>query len=1042
MKKYVYLLAFLMLAQISWAQNRTVSGKVIGKKDNLPVPGATIRVEGTNTGTQTNSDGSFTVQIADKSVLAVSFIGYLKQTVQTDSRNQYEIFLTEDATALQEVVINAAYGTSDKKAFTGSATVVSAERIMSTQPTNISQSLQGASPGVQVLNTNGAPGSDATIVIRGLSSVGGGNNPLYILDGMPYDGNLNSINPNDIESMTVLKDAAATTLYGSRAANGVLVITTKKGASGKPSINIRSNFGYSDMAVSYPDRLSPQQLLEVSWEALRNGRLDRGISPEIAAQYATDNVVLEYFQDKNKNVYNTPTPIGLDGKLKPDAVQLFEGDWLGEYFSPRLRQEYSLDISGAVGENNKTSYFISGSYLNDKGSFKVQEFGRFSGRANVTSQVSKWLSLGTNLSYTHSNQQNPNVQARFTRVMPTLYPVYEWDYTNNAYVRDPYGNLMPDYGDRTRTEWRGWNPGFVSDYKNPYDWNFDYNQVDNMSTRNFVEAQILPFLKFRSGLSTDYQMTSGHNYQSATLTSTAATGGWSSRSANRRFSFTFNNLLTFDKDFGLHNVNVLVGQEMYRARYNYLSASKQRFALGGLYELGAAAEMSASSSSEDNYRLMSYLSRVEYNYNEKYYLSGSFRKDGSSRFSVDNRWGNFWSLGGAWIMSGERFLHDVSWIDNLKLRGSHGVVGNDQVAAGYYAYQGLYATGRNDYNDPGVLLSKLPTPNLVWESNVQTDIGVDFQLFGRRLHGSVDWFNRTSKDLIFARPLAPSVGLSSISENIGDVRNSGLELELGTYVFKNKNFTWNIDLNASRYKNEITRLPQNEIIDGRFKMVEGKSRYEFFLVDWAGVSPTTGNNTWYKYNADGGREVTEVYADVNNNDQKRFQGSSLPDLFGALTNSFTFKGFDLSVMMYYSIGGKIYDADYAEGVRYRRGFNMATDILDRWTPENTDTKIPRISEFTQTNVGSGSSQYLFDNSFLRLRNVSLGYSLPKTITDKMRVGNIKFFAQGTNLFTWGAAAKRGSDPETGLNGTVANGTNGDGAGSIRKSWSFGIQATL
>ena len=1042
MKKYFYLFFFLILTQFSWAQNRTISGKVIGKKDNLPVPGATIRVEGTNTGTQTNSDGSFTVQIADKGVLGVSFIGYLKQTVQTDSRNQYEIFLTEDATALQEVVINAAYGTSDKKAFTGSATVIGAERIMSTQPTNISQSLQGTSPGVQVLNTNGAPGSDATIVIRGLSSVGGGNKPLYVLDGMPYDGNLNSINPNDIESMTVLKDAAATTLYGSRAANGVLVITTKKGASSKPTINIRSNFGYSDMAVSYPDRLSPQQILEVSWEALRNGRLDRGISPEIAAQYATDNVVLEYFQDKNKNVYNTPTPIGLDGKLKPDAVQLFEGDWLGEYFSPRLRQEYSLDISGAVGENNKTSYFISGSYLNDKGSFKVQEFGRFSGRVNVTSQVKKWLSLGTNLSYTHSNQQNPNVQARFTRVMPTLYPVYEWDYTNNTYVRDPYGNLMPDFGDRTRTEWRGWNPGFVSDYKNPYDWNFDYNQVDNMSTRNFVEAQILPFLKFRSGLSTDYQMTSGHNYQSATLTSTAATGGWSSRWADRKFTFTFNNLLTFDKDFGLHNVNVLVGQEMYRARYNYLSASKQRFALGGLYELGAAAEMSASSSSEDNYRLMSYLSRVEYNYNEKYYLSASFRKDGSSRFSADNRWGNFWSVGGAWIISGEHFLHDVSWIDNLKLRGSHGVVGNDQVAAGYYAYQGLYATGRNDYNDPGVLLSKLPTPNLVWESNVQTDIGIDFQLLGRRLHGSVDWFSRTSKDLIFARPLAPSVGLSSISENIGDVRNTGMELELGTYVLKNKNFTWNIDLNASRYKNEITRLPQNEIIEGRFKMVEGKSRYEFFLVDWAGVSPTTGNNTWYKYNADGGREVTEVYSDVNNNDQKRFQGSSLPDLFGALTNSFTFKGFDLSVMMYYSVGGKLYDADYAEGVRYRRGFNMATDILDRWTPENTNTKIPRISEFTQTNVGAGSSQYLFNNSFLRLRNVSLGYTIPKTITDKMRVGNIKFFAQGTNLLTWGAAAKRGTDPETGLNGTVGNGTNGDGAGSIRKSWSFGIQATL
>ena len=1042
MRKYLYLMCCLLLTQVALAQTKSITGTVIGKNDNKPIPGATIRVEGTTSGTQTNAEGVFSLQVPEKSVLTISFIGYVKETVQTDNRKDYQISLAEDATALQEVVINAAYGTSDKKAFTGSATVVSSERIMSTQPTNLSQSLQGTSPGVQVLNTNGAPGSDATIVIRGLSSVGGGNSPLYILDGMPYDGNLNSINPNDIASMTVLKDAAATTLYGSRAANGVLVITTKKGTSSKPTINVRSNWGYSDMAVAYPDKLQPQQLLEIAWEALRNGRMDRGIAADVAAQYATDNVVQEYFQNRERNVYNTATPIGLDGKLKADAVQLYSGDWLSEYFKPRLRQEYSLDISGATGENNKTSYFISGSYLNDKGSFKVQEFSRFSGRANVNSQVNKWLNLGTNISYGHSKQQNPNVQARFTRVMPSVYPVYEWDYTNGGYKRDPYGNLMPDYGDATRTEWRGWNPGFVGDYKNPYDWNFDYNQTDNLSTRNFAEVQILPSLKFRSGISTDFQLYSAHAYQSSTLTSTAGYGGWGSRTSDRRFSYTFNNLMTFDNDFGLHNVNLLAGQEIYRARYNYLNAGKQRFALGGLYELGAAAEMSSSTSSEDNYRLMSYLSRFEYNYNQKYYLSASFRKDGSSRFSPDNRWGNFWSVGGAWIISAENFLKGARWIDNLKIRASHGVVGNDRVAAGYYAYQGLYATGSNDYNDPGVILSKLPTPNLVWESNEQTDFGVDFQLFGRRLHGTLDLFSRKSKDLIFNRPLAPSVGLSSISENIGDIKNDGIELELGTYIFKNKDFAWNIDLNASHYKNVITRLPQKEIIEGRFKMMEGKSRYDFFLVDWAGVNPETGNNTWYKYNADGSRTVTELYTEVNNNDQKRFQGSSLPDLFGALTNSFNYKGFDLSVMLYYSVGGKLYDADYAEGVRYRRGFNMSTDILDRWTPENTDTRIPRISEFTQTNVGSASSQYLFDNSFLRLRNVSLGYSLPKNVVQKLRVGNIKLFAQGTNLFTWGEAAKRGTDPETGLNGTVANGTNGEGAGSIRKSWSFGLQATL
>ncbi|SKB26790.1 TonB-linked outer membrane protein, SusC/RagA family [Parapedobacter luteus] len=1025
----------------TYPQQLGVQGKIVDE-NNQPVSGVSVVIKDTGTGTTTSAEGLFRINVPGNATLVITALGYIRQEVAVADRTSLEIVLLAEETALEEVIINAAYGSANQKSFTGSATMVSSDEILATQPTNITQAIQGTSPGVQVLNTNGAPGSDGTIVIRGLSSVGGGNNPLYILDGMPYDGNLNSINPNDIADMTILKDAAATTLYGSRAANGVIVITTKKGNTPRPVINVRSNFGYSDMAVPYPDKLSPQQLLELAWEALRNGQTDRGVALDVASQYATDRVVQEYFQDPNKNVYNTPTPIGTDGRLIPGAQQLYYGDWFGEYFTPRLRQEHTVDISGATGQENRTSYFVSGSYLNDKGSFKVQEFERFSGRANVNSQVNNWLNLGTNVSYSHSFQQNPNVQARFTRTMPTLYPVYQWDYDNNTYMRDPFGNLMPDYGDATRTEWRGWNPGFVGDYKNPYDWHFAGNKTDNLSTRSFMEIRFIPGLTLRSGISTDFQLNYNHSYQSATLTSTAARGGNATRSGNRRFSYTFNNLLTYDRDFGLHHINVLVGQEAYKALYNNLSASKREFALGGLFELGAAAEMTASSSSEDNYRLQSYLSRLEYNWSGKYLLSASYRMDGSSRFAPDNRWGNFWSVGGAWVLSDEEFVKNTSWVDYLKLRGSYGAVGNDQVAVGYYAYQGLYATGRNDYTNPGVTLSRLPTPNLVWESNVQADIGVEFQLFGRRLHGAIDWFNRTSKDLIFDKPLPPSVGLSTIAENIGDVENRGIELDLGTTVISNSNFLWSVDFNASHYRNVITRLPQNEIIDGRFKMVEGRSRYEFFLVDWAGVNPITGNNTWYRYNEDGTREATELYTEVNNNDQKRFQGSSLPDLFGALTNSFRYKGIDLSFMLYYSIGGKMYDGDYAEGVRYRRGFNMSTQILDRWTPENTDTRIPRLSEFTQNNVGSSSTQYLFDNSFLRLRNVSIGYELPRQLTERWSIHSVKLFAQGTNLFTWGKAADRGTDPETAINGVVSNGTNGNGAGSIRKSWSFGLRASF
>lgn len=1033
------LLSIFLFVNIAFAQNSPVKGKIKDNSDS-PLPGVSIKVKGTTEGTLTSNSGDFTISVPGTATLIISAIGYLPKEIALENRQYIEVTLAENNQLLEEIVINGAYGTTNKSTYTGSATVVSAAKIQSTQPTNISQALQGMSPGVQVLNANGAPGSSGEITIRGLSSVGGNNSPLYVLDGMPYNGSLSAINPNDVESMTVLKDASATSLYGSRAANGVIVITSKKGTSTVPVINVRTNLGFSDMAVQYPEKLNPGQLFELGWEAIKNGQTDQGKSAAEAAQYATNQVVGYYFQNPARNVFNTATPIGLDGKLKADAVQLYNGDWLGELFSRRLRQEHTLDISGTAGQEYKTQYFISGSYLNDKGSFKVQEFERYSGRINVTSQLKKWLTVGTNVTYSHSFQQNPLVEARFTRVMPTLYPVYEWDYDLNQYKKDPYGNLMPDFGDNSRTEWRGWNPGFTGDYKNPYDWHFGGTQTDNLSTRNFTEITFFPGLKLRSGLSTDLQQSNSLDYQSATLTNSAGYGGWAGRSAIRNFSYTFNNLLTYDHSWNKHHINILAGQENYKLKYNYAYASAQGFASGGLYELDAAAVLNAASSYEDNYRLQSYLSRVEYDFDKRYYLSASFRKDGSSRFHPDNRWGNFWSVGASWILTEEAFLKDTKWINSLKLRGSHGAVGNDR-ATSYYAYQGLFSSGWNDNGNPGVLLSTLPNPGLIWESNMQTDIGLDFSLFGRRIHGSLDWFNRTSKDLIFNRPLAPSVGISTIAENVGDIKNTGIEIELGANVIQGSGFNWSVDLNASRYKNKITRLPQKEIFEGYFKLTEGVSRYEFFAPEWAGVNPENGNNMWWR-TTENGQEKTEDYTSVNTTSQKRYLGSSIPDLFGALTNNFSYKGFDLSVMLYYSIGGKMYDGDYAEGVRWRRGFNMSVDALERWTPENPDAKIPRISEFTQNNISVYSSQYLFDNTFLRLRNLSLGYTLPSAVTKKFGMNSLKIYAQGTNLFTWGAAANRGTDPETTITGIVSNGPNGTAAGSVRKSWSFGLQVAL
>jgi TonB-linked SusC/RagA family outer membrane protein len=1004
-----------------------------------PVPGATVLVKGTGRGTKTNDAGDFTLTYNSGSnvILVISAVGYADSEVKLTNQQTLAVTMQKASSELDEVVV-AAYGTSKKSSYSGAATVIAGEKIQKIQSSNVSQALQGMSAGVQVLNTNGQPGADGNILIRGLSSMQNNTDPLFILDGMPYSGSLSAINPSDIQSFTVLKDAAATSLYGSRAANGVIVITTKKGGA-VPQINVRSNFGYSDFAVRFPDKVNSVQLYELGWEALRNGKLDEGQSAAAAAQFATDNIALRFFQQARQNAFNDPKPIGLDGKIKPGVKQLFAGNWFGEMFRQSLRQEYSIDFSGSTGQAQKTQYFLSASYLKDNGNFLVQKFNRISARANITSDVKTWLKVGTNLSYTSSFSQNPFVGTRFIRVMPEVYPVYVWDYAAGQYKKDNNGKLIPDFGDTTRTEWRGWNTRFIGDFQNSDNWDFSGNQYDLLTTRSFIEIKILPELILRSSGSTDLGATAGQTYSSSTIGNAVGNGGSASRSFNRRFSYTVNNLLTYDKTFGNHHLNVLAGQEAYKLRVISENASRRGFPLPGIYEMSAASTQVSSGSGEDNYRLSSYLSKVEYSYLNRYFLTGSFRMDGSSRFHPDNRWGKFWSASGSWRFSEENFMKKVSWISNAKLRASYGTTGNDNV--GFYAYQGLYATGYNFMDLAGAILSRLPTPNLQWESNEQADIGLDFTLF-RKVTINVDWFNRISKDLIFNRPLPPSTGNSGIDENIGDVKNYGWEFNVNANIINSKSFRWNIDANASSYKNKIVRLPQKEVYSGRYKWTEGVSRYEFYGPVWAGVNPETGNNSWWRTEPDGKLVRTEVYADVNKVDQQKFLGSSIPDWFGSITNSFNYKGFDLSFMFYYSLGGKMYDADYTEGVRWRRGFNLSKQILDRWTPDNKNTNIPRISEFTQANVSVYSSQYLFDNTFVRLRNLTFGYAVPASLLKRIHIGSFRVYAQATNLFTWGAAARRGTDPETTINGAVGDGAGGSGAAPTFKSYSVGLQVSL
>lgn len=1024
------LLLMSLWGQVLLAQEKTISGKVLSTEDGSPMTGVTIMDKQSMKGTITDMNGDFTLSVSPHAkTLTVSYLGYKTQEVKIVG-SSLKIELEPDVVAIDEVMV-VAYGTGKKSTFTGSASVVKRESLEKIKASNVTQALQGQSSGVQVLNNSGEPGSDAKIMIRGIGSMNASSDPLYVVDGTAYDGYLNAINPADIESMTILKDASATALYGSRAANGVVMITTRKGASEKGQINFRSSWGFSSLAVDLPRQLTTDEFSVLTWRSMYNGYKDWGYDESDAAQWASMYLTGEF----GSNPYTVDMPVGIDGKMNPDAKLLYCDDWRDALFSSRLRQEYTIDFSG---KSKKADYYLSGGYLNDKGVFSIQEFERYSTRANLNYDVNKWLKVGTNISMSHNRRVGSASENTvwFLRTMPPIYSIYERN-EDGSYRTDKNGNRVYDYGDY-RTAWSGWNP--LAD--NVY--NVSPSMHDDVSNRTYFEITFIPGLKWRTNFSFDYYQYTYDGYASSEYGYSAGYKGEVTKQSDRNFSYTLNNLLTFEKSFGDHSFSALVGQEAYSLKYKRLKAVKRGLPFPGITEIGAASEMASMDSYEDNYRLLSWLTRLEYDYKDRYYISGSFRTDGSSRFHPDNRWGNFWSVGGSWRISNEEFMKPyTTWLDNLKLKASYGAVGNDNLGT-YYAYQGLYKTGNNNYNDPGVMVSRMSNPTLKWESNMQFNVGLDFALFNR-LSGGIEWFNRKSKDLLFTLPMAPSTGFSGIDRNIGDVKNYGIEFTVNYTPFSTKDFKWTIDLNGTSYKNKITKLPQDEINSGVFKWREGESRYNFWGVEYAGVNPETGNDQYwkniYETNAQGervvvGREKTEDYNEVTSDSQKKYLGDAIPKLFGGITNNFSYKGIDLSFMIYYSIGGKLYDSDYAQMMSYRTGYSMHPDMLDSWTPENTGAKFPRISNAYANYLGAYTSKFVFNNSFARLRNVTVGYTLPKSLTSKFLVNSLRIYVQGDNLLTWGSAARRGTDPEQDISGTTKN------RFPVTKSFSFGLQLNL
>lgn len=1033
MSRSLTLLCMLLFCIATYAQRITVSGKVTAGGEGLP--GVTVAVKGSTNGTITSMDGDYSLQTEPQNTLVFSFIGYETQEVPINGQKTINIEMHESSIAIDEVVIAVPYGTAKKSTFTGSASVIDKKIIAASQVSSVSKALQGTVAGLQSFSTSGQPGEDASIYIRGVGSANATTTPLYVVDGVPYDGALSSISSQDIASVTVLKDAAAASLYGSRAANGVIMITTKQGQNGSaPTIQLSAKYGFSSRAVRDYDQLSTNDYFMLQWEALRNSYMDNGQSAESAAQTASSILATTATGGLGINPYGTqyPQPVGTDGKIVAGATPLWDDSW-----EDALSQDaHYTDISASIsGGSERTKYYFSLGYLNDQGAYICSGFKRYNLRTNITTDLRKWLQVGLNVSATHSVQDYPKQDdtaigniVLVARSIPSFYPVYERDLTTGEYLLDENGNRIYDYGNYRKGSYNGYNfaQSMLYDKK-------EYKR-DAASIRGYLQITPLEGLSYKMSLNIDYNSRFAHFYDNPTYGKEPLTGGVEKENV-RTTGLTYNNVINWNHTFNEnHDVRLMAGQEYYEYNTSNFGGSRTGVITDGYYEPDVASTLSSFYGNSDQYKLLSFFGSAEYSYQSKYFVSASVRTDGSSRFHPDHRWGTFWSFGGSWKISREKFLEEAAndWLTNLTLRASYGAQGNDNV--GYYAYKALYEIG-SSFGESTLHASRLETPELSWETNLNLNVGLDFGFWSNRLNGTIEFFQRASKDLLFARDLVPSGGFSSIDANIGKLKNYGWEFTINGTPVLTKDWTWKLSVNATTYKNEIVELPTDVMWQSTKKWVKGGSLYDFWLYEWAGVNPENGNPQWYYTDTDGSRKITEDYSSLTSDDKVKV-GSSLPKVSGGFQSDLTWRDLSLSMLFSYAIGGKLYNNDYKSmiSVSGGNGSTLSKDMLNRWTPENRYTDIPRLSYDQTSYFTSSSSRWLVNRSFLRLKTVTLSYNLPEKWLHYATIKQASIFLQGENLLTF--CHQQGLDPEQPINGMVSY------RYPAMKTFSFGINVTL
>lgn len=1059
MKKIRLILTGLLLlcSTAIFAQNITVTGTVTDASNGQVVPGVTVLLKSDMSVWATTDDkGVYSISVPTNGIIQFSLSGYETLEMPVNGKAKIDASLKMDVQQFDDVIV-VAYGTSTKASFTGSATMVNSEKIEKRVTSNVTSALAGTTPGVQVISSNGDPARNGnTIRIRGIGSMSASSAPLIILDGMPYEGSIKDINSSDVESMSVLKDASASAIYGARGANGVILITTKKAKGNTlPNVKLDARWGSNSRLIPQYDVISdPKEYYETYYKLMWNSQHYIGKTDDEAYEFANRNIFNRRNGGLGYQVYTIPDGedfIGRDFKMNPNAKLGYSDgeyyytpdDWYNEAFHNSFRHEYNLSISGST---DKLSYYASAGFLDDGGIVNNSNYKRYSARINAEYQAKKWLKFTTNMGYSHSDSQTPSYSGSFGSsgnlfyIVNNIAPIYP------LYVRNADGSIKEINGrkqyDANQTNFK--RPGFVGNAvrDNEYDQRKSYGDMFNGKWGIVITPVKGLNITGNVGLTNDNGRS---NLLFSPFGSGSNTDGAVAVSHSRYFSVNSQALISYKTDFGgsRSHFDILAGYENFSVLNQGLSAGNTHLFnpfIGELDNAGTITEQSTGSDT-DHYRTQGFLFRAQYDWDGRYFISASYRRDASSRFAEGHRWGNFGSVGAAWNIASEPFMENADWVDLLKLKASWGVQGNDDIG-GYYPYADQYShTYDEDSGEYSLNLGYKGNKDLTWETSHAVNVGIDFGFFTGRLNGSIEFFDRITTDMLYARPVPLSAGNPTgiIPVNVGSMKNIGVELNIDGDPIRTRNFEWNINLNLTHYKNEILSLDKSieeNGIKGSSSIIRvGGSRYNAYMRKFAGVDKETGEGLYYYQEKDeNGKPFGELKTTTEFTEADQFDlGTVLPKIFGGFGTTLSFYGIDISAQFSFQLGGRYYDGSYQALMHTQDapGKNMHKDLLNSWSETNRDSNIPRMDG--SSIVGQSTvDRFLISSNYISLNNLQVGYTFPKKWMSKIKVGSLRIYVAGENLFV--KAARKGIDPRFsyGLGSyTSGSGLNSGAYGSMR-----------